>query len=97
MTKQDVQEKLKTDNRWLYRGLLAIWKLQTREEKLVKTTINSNKIGFNIPDAGRLSKYAYRVKNFGCLDDYALLVCRKKMMKYAGQLARLANGEIKNA
>lgn len=92
--KEEVRFKLETDNNWLYRGLLAIYDRQTQDEKESDLTRHDNMVGFNGVDSVILSSYAKSFKQWGRLTPRQIEVCRKKMLKYAGQLAKIANKEI---
>jgi hypothetical protein len=94
-TKEEIREKLKTDDRWLFRGLLAIYRLQTEDEKNDKATRHYNGIGFNGVNADFLSTAAERRMNpnFKFSRKYRDAI-RRAMLKYSGQLAKIANGKI---
>lgn len=89
-TKAQIKEKLTTDNKWLYRGILAIYACQTAEEQASHETTVDNGIGFNGSDAEMLSSYAEQIKARGFLTPKQLEWARKKMTKYAGQLMRVS-------
>lgn len=94
-TKEEVKEKLATDDKWLVRGLLAIHARQTEEEKATETTKEQNGIGFNGVDANILTDLVNQYKRTnGFLSPRQIALIRKKMVKYAGQLARIANKEV---
>lgn len=90
MTKLFIKEKLLTDNRWLYRGILAIYEKQTYEEKNAGNTIIDNGIGFNGADAFILSSFAKQLNQGRILSVKQLAIARKRMPKYAGQLLKIA-------
>lgn len=94
-TKAQIAEKLMTNDAWLIRGLLAIYEKQTDDEKNSELTKESNGIGFNAFDATILTDMVKQYKNTrGFLSVRQLAIVRKKMKKYAGQLTRIANGEV---
>jgi hypothetical protein len=85
-----VREKLASDERWLTRGLVAIYKQQTANERQARQTIEHNKVGFTAVDADFLSGMATLV-----LRDFKLTFNQKrvvlsKMQKYSKQLVELA-------
>jgi len=84
------KQKLLSDDRWLYRGILAIYERQTDHEKNNMTTVEDNGIGFNGVDAFLLSKYAEDLSKRGRLTENQKKWARKKMPKYAGQLLKIA-------
>jgi hypothetical protein len=84
-----VREYLASD-KWMLRGLLAIYARQTADEKAAQTTRYDNDIGFNGLDAPILSSFAQQYQQRGWLSEKQLVIARGKMEKYAGQLARIA-------
>lgn len=91
-TKEEIRNKLATDDRWLVRALMAIYKHQTDDEKNSLNTKHYNSVGFNGIDAEFLSSAAQWYQRTGRLSSKQLVHVRRKMMKYSGQLARVANG-----
>lgn len=93
-TKETIKAKLAVDDRWLLRGLVAIYNKQTEDEKAVGVTAHDNGIGFNGVDAEILTSIAQQNIARGSVSPKQLAIVRKKMMKYAGQLAKIANGAV---
>lgn len=91
-TKEEIREKMATDGRWLIRGLLAIYDRQTADEKSMGATVEDNGIGFNGVDAEILTSIAMNYKTRNFISPKQLAIVQKKMVKYAGQLAKIANG-----
>jgi len=92
-TAEYIKIMLATDTKWLYRGIVAIYKKQTDDEQAVQETMESNGVGFNSCDAKRLSQYAQEILHTGKLSERNRIVARQIMLKYAGQLARIANNK----
>jgi len=90
-TGSQIRMKMIEEDRWLYRGLLAIHNKQTADEQRCRETKEDNGVGFNGVDAQILSKYAEDYKKYKRLTPKQLAVCRNKMLKYANQLAKIAN------
>lgn len=90
-TKAEIREKLETNDKWLIRGLIAIYQYQTAEEQAMDATLADNGVGFNGADAEFLSSLARQAEERGFLTPKQIAAGRKKMLKYAGQLARIAN------
>lgn len=89
-----IKEKLATDQRWLERGVLAIYKYQTAQEQNREETIEDNGVGFNGVDGQILSSFAKWIARSNYAEGSKLTmkqaaVARKKMQKYAGQLLRI--------
>lgn len=89
-TKEEIRNNLQKSDAWLCRALLAIYNHQTSSEKSSMTTQEDNGVGFNGCDAFILSKFAEDFKKYGRLSPKQLELTRKKMLKYAGQLAKIA-------
>lgn len=92
-TTESIREKLLTDDLWLCRGLLAIFNCQTASEQVEGQTKEDNGIGFNGVDAFILSSFAEFYKRTGFLTPKQIVIARKKMGKYCGQLTKIANKE----
>lgn len=93
-TKEEIKEKLSTDDRWLLRGLLALYKKQTNEEKAYRVTKEHNNVGFNAADADFLSGMARILVEGKTLTNNQIAAVRKSMLKYSGQLTRIANKKL---
>lgn len=92
-TKEEIREKLKTNDQWVIRGLLAIYDRQTEEEQSSHATNQWNGVGFNAYDAEFMTGSVEFYKNRGFLSKKHLNAVRKALIKYSGQLARIANGQ----
>ena len=92
-TKEAIRAKLEVSDAWLYRGLSAIYARQTADEQDTNTTNHENGVGFNGVDAEFLSSLAVQVNTVNYLTPKQIGHARTKMLKYAGQLARIANGD----
>lgn len=86
---------------WLVRAILAIYKCQTNDEQSSQFTKYHNGIGFNGLDSNILSSFAEQIKRWfktapserkfdAPLSPKQMGIARKKMAKYAGQLASIA-------
>lgn len=99
-TKEDIQEGLRTNDHWVVRGILAIYDYQTEDEKNIEDTKHNNGVGFNGVDGHILSSFACQIKRWDKskfrtpLSPKQMTLARKKIMKYAGQLTKIANGEM---
>lgn len=90
-TKDEIKDHMKNEDTWLYRGILAIYNRQTDNEQFSGETHDLNGMGFNGADAPIMSSFAEFLKKTGFLTPKQQIIARKKMMKYAGQLAEIAN------
>ncbi len=100
-TKEDIRHNLEKNDRWVYNAVVAIYNLQTEDEKMVEDTTDHNGIGFNGVDAGILSSFACQIMKWKERANYTrplskkqLVLARKRILKYSGQLTRIANGEL---
>jgi hypothetical protein len=75
----------------LANALLALYERQTSQEKQAETTIVQNKQGFNSCDAEILTNMAGCWQRNKMFTDKQVNLIRKKLYKYAGQLAEIAN------
>ena len=93
-TKEEIKQGINSSDRWLYRGVLAIYAKQTADEKDSSTTRYNNKMGFSACDAEFLSSLARQLLSRGTLSVKQTDYARKCMQKYVGQLCRVANGVL---
>lgn len=84
-----IKEKLKTNNAWLIRGILAIYAYQTAEEKMSGHTKDDNGMGFNGVDAEFLTHCALFYNKNKFLTPKQIAIAGNKMVKYAGQLLHI--------
>lgn len=92
-TPETIREKLAADDRWVERATVAIYERQTASEQAVQETNEHNGRGYNGTDATLMSSFAEQIKRGRSLSPKQMVYARKKIMKYAGQLARIANGK----
>ena len=101
---EEIKQNLQTSDVWLFKGITAIYRFQTDQEKNAEHTIEDNGVGFNAVDSTILSSFAEQiiqwneapVKRFRSpLSDRQVVIARKAMLKYAKQLAKIANKEIR--
>ena len=85
-----IVEQMEKSVKWLYKAIVAIYNGQTQDEKVTQATSHDNGIGFNGCDAFILSSFAEQINVRGFLTPKQIEIARKKMKKYAGQLARIA-------
>lgn len=90
-TVEEIRENILTKEAWTIRGLIAIYNYQTQAEKQIRDTVEWNGVGFNGVDGRLMSSMAefYLSRNY--LSEKQLYLVRKRLVKYAGQLARIAN------
>jgi len=93
LTREYIKEKVTTDETWAVRGLLALYRRQTEDEKVAATTKHDNQAGFNAFDAEILTSFAEQVQQGRNLSYKQKNLLFKKIGKYAGQLLKIAQGD----
>ena len=93
-TTNEIKEILNKYDDQVGKALVKLYDRQTAEEKADHETKENNGIGFNGADAPILTSFAEFYKKAGFLTAKQLVVARKKIMKYAGQLTKIANKEV---
>lgn len=93
ITIETIRNKLATDDLWVCRGIVAIYRLQTADEKSTQSTSIDNGMGFNGVDAPFGSSLAVQYLERGSLSTKQTACARKMIRKYAGQLLRIAQAK----
>lgn len=91
--RENIRALLERSDEAVVRGMLRIFEYQTAEEQMDGVTVEDNGVGFNGLDSEFLSNLVVFHKHHGYLTPGQMVHARKKMMKYAGQLARIANAD----
>ena len=91
-----LQHKLRSDERWAKRALLAIFKNQTEDEKRSANVINHNSMGFRCMDAIILTSFANQLQQRGSLSPKQMSIVHKLMPKYARQLMKFYGEAIQS-
>ncbi|MDR2115854.1 MAG: hypothetical protein LBP87_05680 [Planctomycetaceae bacterium] len=92
-TAEEIHTNIHQSYKWLVRAVLALYQLQTNEEKTQKTTIAKNNIGFNVIDARYMSNIAQQLQTGKHLTMKEQYIARRTLKKYYGQLLRIANSK----
>ena len=92
-TKITILDKLDNSDEMVRRSLLRLYSEQTADEQAIGTTTDSNGYGFNGVDAEFMSSVAKFLTDKGYLSPKQIDFARKKLRKYSGQLAKLANAD----
>lgn len=90
-TKDGIKALLTANDKAVERAVLAIYARQTASEQATDQTSEHNGIGFNGIDAELLSSFAKQLQQGRTLSAKQMEYARKKITKYAGQLAQIAN------
>ena len=104
VTKAEIVEMLKTNDRAVARALVVLNERQTQTEKSCEATINDNGVGFTPADARMGTSMAQFYTKFGRLSEKQLAYWRKpnvrgvpRICKYAGQLLEIAQQKAQAA
>ena len=103
-----VRGKLRNDERWILRGMYAIWQLQTEDEKQSESTRDLNGVGFSGIDGEILTSFTNQMIKRGFVqrkNETGITIqtflsvkqekyVRKYMPRYARQLVKIATGKI---
>lgn len=93
-TKQDIKQLLLTNDKAVDRAILALYNLQTQDEKGSGETLHSNKVGFSGAD-GKFGSYLARYILLGNqLSGEYKNRARNMVLKYVGQLVKVANKNL---
>jgi hypothetical protein len=88
---------LERSNHAVEQAVVRIYEHQTRDEKDISATVESNGIGFQACDARRGTYWARLILNGSHLFDYNLPKARRMAIKYRNQLTVLAFLKKKHA
>lgn len=90
-TKESILNIITTNDDQLIKALLKLYNYQTQYEQSFGETVDHNNVGFNGCDAKFLSSLVEFYKKHNYLSFKQKIYLRKKIKKYASQLARIAN------
>ena len=96
-TKDDIKTLLQTNDMAVEKGILRLYSLQTEEERAAGATVVYNGMGFNGVDATFLTSIAQWLLAGKKLTKSQLHHSRRKILKYSGQLAKLAQAGSKQS
>lgn len=86
-----IRTLLLSDSQFLIRAAKKVFQYQTDFEKQNEITQNTNNVGFNCFDAKTLTSLIKFHESKGFLTEKQILVMKKKMTKYSGQIVRIIN------
>jgi len=89
--KQQIKDLLLTNDTAVQRGVVAIYKRQTEDEKATLATREHNGIGYSGVHAEIMSSFAQRLMRGNLLSEKQLACARKIIVHYAGQLMEIAD------
>jgi hypothetical protein len=89
-----IRTQLQESDAWLKRGILAIYKRQTADEQATDDVKHDNGMGFTGVNAPFLSSIAKQILAGRELSQKQVAASRRSMLKYSGQLMKIAEGKI---
>lgn len=92
---QNIKNSIMENDIYMYQALMTIYKYQTEDEQECYSTYQQNGIGFNAVDADILTSFAKFFEVKGYLTDKQKEIAKKKLLKYAGQIAGLEMESVK--
>jgi hypothetical protein len=92
--KVNIREMLEAKDDAVVRGLVRIHSFQTGDEQLFGQTTEENGVGWNGADAEYMTSLHDYFRANGYLTPGQMTYARKKILKYAGQLACIANNDV---
>lgn len=90
-TVDEIKHLISVNDKMVCRSLIKLYEMQTASEQATGSTHVQNGVGFNGPDAYILTSFAEFFNRTGFLTKKQMDICRKKLMKYAKQLVKVAN------
>lgn len=91
---EEIRALLETNDRMVEKSIVKLWERQTEDEKATKDTNTQNGIGYNHVDSSLMSSFAEQILRGKRLSEKQMVYARKKIMKYAKQITKIANGEL---
>ena len=93
-TKDDIKQLMATNDLAVFKGFIRIWQLQTADEKATESTQVLNGVGFSGYDGTWMTSIGNNVVKYKQITEGQFKAIKKMMHRYAGQLAKIANGDI---
>lgn len=90
-SKGEITHLLETNDTMVSRSLVKIYEKQTLDERSAEMTAYRNGVGFNVRDARFGTSLAKVMERGGTLSDKQIISARKMLIKYSGQLTKIAN------
>lgn len=90
-SKESIRDLIETNDKMVVKSVLKLYEYQTASEQSSGVAKESNGKGFNYSDAPFLSGVAQVLLNGKGLSQRQLDLARTSLLKYAGQLAKIAN------
>ncbi len=89
-----IKEYIEKYDKMVKNSIMELYRQQTSDEQSSETTLYRNNRGFNGVDAEFGSSLARQIQQGRDMSPKQLAAGRKMLLKYVGQLTKLANGEM---
>lgn len=93
-TLKEIEDLLATSKIMVIRSTVAIYQLQTEDERNLQDTRESNGVGFSAYDAEFMTQMAERSIKGQTISPKQFFAMKNKIVKYRNQLLRIANKEL---
>lgn len=90
-TKEEIKNLIQTNDKMVALSLKQLYNYQTEYERTSHETTENNGVGFNGVDAPILTSFTLFYLEKGYLSPKQTEIARKKLIKYSGQLTKIAN------
>jgi len=94
-SQSEIRVLLETNNDFLKRSLVKMYKRQTESEQERVYTNQRNWVGFNKPDGFKLGSLAKFYIDRGFLTDKQIVLVRRRLVRYTRQITDIANSSNK--
>ena len=89
-----IQSLLISSDKAVVSALMALWKMQEEDERILRMSTHENGVGFGKVDAYYLTPYCKRLECGGKLEDWEVILVRSKILKYWKQLAKNSKANL---
>lgn len=96
LTVAGIRKLLDENDKAVFRGVVAIYKEQTRDEQQAWATKHANGVGYSASDAKKMTSYAKDLLAGRQLNEAETADCRRVIKKYARQLQVIAFANLVN-
>lgn len=94
-TNEEIKALLLNNDVMVVKSVVKLYQLQTIDEQKSGETNHKNSVGFNGIDSRFLSSCARFAMQTGYLSPKQIAIVRRKIIKYTGQITKIANGELR--
>lgn len=92
-TEAEIREGLQNQDAWVKRALLVLYEFQSPEERKERKNLLKDGAGFDSADVATLTSFVVFYQKYHYFTNHQIQESRKRLLKYAGQLVKLANAK----